>query len=281
MNSTSNLETPAPPRPPPHPLPVWQSATAALETLAQEFSPVSLKEMTDVTLLNRIDFKYAMPTAQVLRAISKVPREYRILSIQNRRLIRYRTLYFDTPDFGLYRAHVNGQAERFKVRSREYTDSQKSFLEVKEKTRKGRTIKQRLPTPELATRLTPEIRDWLRGAYPEENGTLEPKIWIAYRRMTLVSRRYCERVTIDVDLAFLTAERIVRLDGIAVAEVKTNTIRRDSPFRAQMLAQRIPQCGFSKYAVGVSLLNDSVKKNNLKPVRLWIGKMQQGENPHA
>ncbi len=63
-----------------------------------------------------------------------------------KRLNHYRTLYFDTPDFELYLLHVNGRADRYKVRSREYTDTHLSYLEVKHRTPKDRTIKERLST---------------------------------------------------------------------------------------------------------------------------------------
>jgi SPX domain protein involved in polyphosphate accumulation len=70
-----------------------------------------------------------------------------VLEINGARLHHYQTLYFDTRDFALYSQHHNGQRARYKVRVREYLDSEMAFLEVKRKTNQNRTIKSRLQTP--------------------------------------------------------------------------------------------------------------------------------------
>jgi len=252
---------------------VWCAAPSALEDLAAGFAPIGLKQMESVALLNRIDTKFVMSAEQLLNILAALQGDYRMLAVDGQRLNHYRTLYFDTPDFALYNAHVNGHAERYKVRSREYADSQLSFLEVKHKTRKGRTIKERLSTARPVMQLSPEIEYWLRDVLPMDGGLLEPKLWNTFTRMTLVSKRCCERVTLDVDLTFFTFDDMVQLDGVAIAEVKMDAGHLASPFLAQMRAQRIRRRGFSKYCIGVSMLYDQVKKNALKPKMLWIERM--------
>lgn len=266
------------PAPQPWTLPAAARAwcPAALEGLTAGFAPISLKQMESVALLNRIDTKFLMPAEQMASALEALQDDYLMLAVDGRRLNHYRTLYFDTPDFRLYNAHVNGRAERYKVRSREYADSQLSFLEVKHKTRKGRTIKERLSTAQPVMQLTPDIEYWLRDVLPMDGGLLEPKLWNTFTRMTLVSKRCCERVTLDVDLAFYAAGDIAELDSVAIAEVKMDAGHAASPFLAQMRAQRIRRRGFSKYCIGVSLLYDRVKKNSLKPKMLWIERMMHG-----
>ncbi len=114
--------------------------------MTREYAPISLKEMDAVALLNRTDTKFVLSTDQLLQALAALQHDYRILSVAGQRLNHYRTLYFDTPNFDLYNLHVNERSDRYKVRSREYTDSRRSFLEVKHKTNKGRTIKERIST---------------------------------------------------------------------------------------------------------------------------------------
>ena len=99
----------------------------------------------------------------------------------------YRTLYFDSPEFELFRRHHAGMLNRYKVRSREYVDSQLAFLEVKHKTNKGRTIKQRIQTSALADEIEKETAEFLQTAYPFNPANLEPKLWVEYDRITLVS----------------------------------------------------------------------------------------------
>ncbi len=257
-------------------LPSWRLPQPSLEALAGTFSPISLAQMDSVALLDRTDTKFLLDSAQLLQALSALHSNYWMLSIDGRRLNHYRTLYFDTPDFALYRLHVNGRLDRYKVRSREYTDSSLSFLEVKHKTNKGRTLKSRLPTSQPLDWLTPEAEDWLGGVYPYDGRSLEPRLTNTFSRLTLVSKAYCERVTIDVDLGFTSAGKARRLDGLVIAEVKLDRSGCPSPFLAQMRLQKIHPRGFSKYCIGVSLLYDGIKKNALKPKLLSVEKMTRG-----
>ena len=254
----------------------WVTYPTKLAALTQVFRPISLPEMDSVALLDRTDTKYVLTTGQLLDALTTVQGDYRILSVDGKRLNHYRTLYFDTPDFALYRQHVNGQADRFKVRSREYVDTRLSFLEVKHRTPKARTQKSRIPTDQPVIEISSPEAAWLDSHLPVDSHLLSPKLWNTFTRITLVSRQRCERVTLDVDLTFYSGNRAIRLDGVAIAEVKMDSTVCDSPFRLQMRAQRIHPGGFSKYAMGIALLYDQVKKNSSKPKLISIEKITGG-----
>lgn len=282
MSHTTKIEekTPAQPWILPETLEPWLTAPSRLEEIASRYSPISLAEMDSVSLLNRTDTKFLMPLPQLLGVLESLTQEYQILAVHGQRLNHYQTLYFDTPDFNLFHLHVNGRADQYKVRSREYIDSGDSFLEVKHKTSKGRTIKCRIPTPRPVTEMTMEAGDWLDGVLPFSSRQLQPKLWNTFTRITLVSKPRNERVTLDVDLTFLTPENIVQLNGLAIAEVKMNSGHPDSPFVNQMHQARIHPCGFSKYCIGVSMLFDHVKKNALKSKILSVEKMIKGSISH-
>ncbi|MEN6409418.1 MAG: polyphosphate polymerase domain-containing protein [Anaerolineaceae bacterium] len=243
---------------------------------AEDFDPISLSEMEGVALLNRIDTKFIMTTRQLLKALEAIQSDYRILCIEGHRLHHYRTLYFDTPDFKLYNLHVNDRADRYKVRCREYVDSNKAFWEVKHKTRKDRTIKDRIPAQQPLGWMDASAETWLHDALPYDSQELEPKIWNDFTRITLVRKQCCERVTLDVNLNFYTEGKEVHLSDIVVAEVKMDSNDRKSPFLLQMRTQRIRPQGFSKYCLGVSMLYEDVKKNSMKPKMLWIEKLTKG-----
>ncbi len=248
----------------------------SINTITQEFTPISLKQMDAVALLNRIDTKFVMTTSQLLSVLSKLPEAYWILSVHGQRLNHYFTLYFDTPDFELYRLHVNGRAERYKVRSREYTDTKLSFLEVKHKTRKGRTIKERILTEQPLAYINPETTLWLQNFVPFDSSQLEPKLSNTFTRVTLVNKGLNERVTLDINLAFHTKYKQVQMDGIAIAEVKMDTGNQHSLFSMQMREHRIYPQSFSKYCAGVALLYDEVKKNTMKAKLLKLEKLTRG-----
>ena len=69
---------------------------------------------------------------------------YQVLEINNMRILPYSTTYLDTSDYLFYYQHVRGEFERYKLRYRKYEATNESFLEIKKKTNKGRTIKWRI-----------------------------------------------------------------------------------------------------------------------------------------
>jgi hypothetical protein len=254
----------------------WYTNLPGLTELAEGFAPISLQEMESVALLNRTDTKFVMSSAQILTTLSALQKDYRMLAVCGQRLNHYRTLYFDTPSFELYHQHVNGRLDRYKVRSREYIDSNLSFLEVKHKTSKGRTIKSRLRTEQQVVTLAQGDGHWLSGVFPYNNRNLEPTLWNTFTRLTLVSKYCCERVTLDIDLTFYTEEKVIPVDGIAIAEVKMEASSRTSTFLQEMRLQKVYPRAFSKYTTGVALLYDLVKKNSLKPRLLRLEKISRG-----
>ena len=253
-----------------------QSNVLGLPEITNQFDPISLKDMDAVALLDRIDTKFVMTTRQLLSTLLNIQEDYWMLSVNGNRLNHYRTLYFDTANFDLYHLHVNERAERYKVRSREYTDSNLSFLEVKQKTRKGRTIKERIETDQLVARMTQDSIEWLNSILPDSNQCLQPKLWNRFTRMTLVGKHTAERVTLDVDLSFQWKEKDIPMRNLVIAEVKSSNQNQVSPFLAQMREQKIHPQGFSKYCFGVAMVYDQVKKNNLKPKIMRIQKMTGG-----
>jgi hypothetical protein len=259
---------------------IWETNTDRLAALAAGFAPITLDEMESVALLSRTDTKFIMSTSQLLMAIRQLQNQYKILTVCGKRLNHYRSLYFDTPDFQLYNLHVNDRANRYKVRSREYTDTHLSFLEVKHKTNRDRTIKERIPTPRPVIRFDKEAENWLSGVLPYDSRNLEAKIWNTFSRITLVSIKNCERVTLDVDMTFYAEDKIIQLNDIAIAEVKVDALHRGSEFLTQMHSLRIQSHGFSKYCIGVSMLYDRVKKNAMKPKMLLLNKITEGISNH-
>ena len=248
----------------------------ALEQALNQFSLIGLKEIDTISLQDRLDTKFILPEEMLLPILESIQKEYQVLTIDGNRINHYRTIYFDTPDFYLFNLHVNGNAERYKVRSREYLDSGQTFFEVKYKTRKDRTIKNRKPTSQAITKMDVEVKKWLKKTCPLESTNLEAKIWITFSRITLASIVHGERATIDFDILFSNGDNEKRLDGIAIIEIKSDRQIKNSPLRKELFSRRILPNGFSKYCIGTALLYTGVKKNALKPQILWIEKISQG-----
>ena len=244
----------------------------------QKYAPISLSNMAEVALLNRTDTKYVFSKATLHQIIPNLAQAYSTLTIDGQRSSQYRTLYFDSPTFALYHRHHAGILDRYKVRSREYVDSQLAFLEVKHKTNKGRTIKERIQTPELAASFGRKSTKFLHQVYPYDAAELEPKLWVDYRRVTLVSRFRKERVTIDLDLRYRWQEQIVDLPHLAIVEIKQDGVSRDSDMAQQLRQHHARATGFSKYCVGISLIYPAVKHNNFKPKLRIVEKLAQEQS---
>ena len=70
--------------------------------------------------------------------------------MDGRRTFGYESVYFDTPELSTYRAHLQRRRQRFKARTRTYTDTGLCMFEVKLTGARGETVKQRVPHPERA-----------------------------------------------------------------------------------------------------------------------------------
>lgn len=246
--------------------------TISLDVL-RRFTPLGLAQMEDVALLRRIDTKYVLSEAQLFHALNHLTADYHVLEIAGQRQQRYQTLYFDTPDFALYRQHHDGWRSRYKVRSRVYADSGLAFLEVKHKTNQNITVKQRVQTPEIVTEIDDWAEDFLYTCFPYPSTALAVKLQNAFRRITLVSTHGIERVTIDLGLRFAANGAHLSLPGIAIAEVKQATFSLRSAFVGQMRALGVRPMHFSKYCTGVSRLYDQVKANLFKPQHLYLDRL--------
>lgn len=252
------------------------AAGASMAPALARFAPISLEEMQDVALLDRVEVKYVMESTALLQSLPLLQASYRVLEVEGCRLSRYRTLYFDTQDFALYHRHHAGARVRYKVRAREYVESQIAFFEVKQKLNKRRTVKHRVPTAELLTRPEESTAQFLSTVCPYDAQELLPRLWNRYSRITLVARDTQERVTLDVGLAFNWRQQQADLPGIVIAEVKQPGIDRQSPFMQIMRERRIRRSGFSKYCVGVSLIYPEIRHNNFMPARRHVARLMQG-----
>jgi len=247
----------------------------SLEQLLTPFDAIGLDGIQDAALLDRVDTKYIMGLDQLMSILPLVTQDYAALTIHDHRVHAYQTLYFDTRAFRFYNQHHNGIASRYKVRERRYVGTDTAFLEIKHRTNQQRTIKSRLPIPNLVTRLDEQMIDFALTHASPDSDFLEPKLWNEYMRVTLVSKDEPERVTLDLDLSYHWKDQCAELPGIIIVEVKQARRSQPSAFIRQMRRLGIRSTSYSKYAAGVYSLYDGVKTNNFKPQMRHIDKITQ------
>ncbi len=253
------------------------AAESGLPVMLGTFDSITLTEMAGVALLDRMELKYVMTQLALIRVLSSLSADYRVLTESGQRLSHYRTLYFDTADMALYRRHHAGAPERYKVRAREYVDSHVAFFEVKHKTKPRHTVKSRIPTAGLVTSLGGSCAGFLAGVCPYAPDELVARLWNRYTRITLVSKWRPERVTLDLDVAFSWDGQTVRLPGLVVAEVKYQGAIYASDFVRRMRELHMRSSSFSKYCIGISLLYPHEKHNRFKGKNQLIARLMAGE----
>jgi len=247
----------------------------SLNQILNSFGPISLGEMDSVKLMNRTDTKFLLTLEQLKSILFEVQSDYKVLVIDGRSLNSYETLYYDTNDFLFYRRHHCGKKNRYKIRKRKYVESNLTFLEVKFKTNKDRTIKDRTKLPSIDENLNQVELDFI------ENEThldllFEPKLWNRFQRITFVSLIMPERITIDLDLSFSSDEREIHWENVVIAEVKQQRQNRHSPFMIALKKRLIRQESVSKYSLGAAMLFPELKSNSFKSKILKLRKLNNG-----
>lgn len=242
------------------------------------FNPIRLEEMDRVKLMDRVDTKYVFPFSNLPHILEKIQDEYYLLDINNIRIHRYESLYYDTPEFYLYALHQNGKLNRHKFRFRKYVDSNGlTFFEIKFKNNKERTIKERVKLKNESMELSGKIAQFITSATPYTPEMLEPKMWVNYSRMTLVNKYSLERLTVDTNLHYIQADGknnfTVRFPQMVIAEAKRDKVSSTSKFIRLVRQMGIREGSLSKYCFGVYNLFPEKKKNNFKPRVRFVQKM--------
>jgi hypothetical protein len=131
-----------------------------------------------------------------------------------------RTLYFDTPELSFYHDHHNGKRPRLKVRMRSYLSNGQTFLEVKKKENLLRTSKQRMEIAAVNPVISAVMFDFLKDCGVKNSQWLEATLWNSFQRITLISNDACQRMTIDLGIAFHDSTPMLQLPHLAVVELK-------------------------------------------------------------
>ncbi len=237
--------------------------------LLNEMQPISLDDMKDIRLMNRLDTKYVASKSQLVQLLGMLQDKYYVQQINDMRICPYRTTYFDTEDHMMYMQHHNKHANRIKVRVRTYLSAgDLTFLEVKRKNNHKRTKKKRIEVESLENcQQTEGADEFLRKRTKGlEFKDLHPVVQNNFQRITLVNYGKTERLTIDFNVEFHNFEtgNDCDTDNLVIIELK-----RDgnvfSPVCSLLRDIHVHPTGFSKCCIGMAMTDRSLKQNNFKP----------------
>ena len=244
------------------------------------FKPVGLDEIGNSRLMNRVDTKYLTSVRKVPELLKKMDGAYKVLEIDDNRIFSYYTTYLDTDDFLFFNQHVTGRLSRNKVRYRRYQTTGLTYLEVKRRTNKSRTIKWRIEHNLVPGNECDETaNEFLNEYLPSPSLKLRPVLISSFKRITLVGSEINERITIDQDLSYLDLQgNQVMFPSVAIIEHKRERFCNGSPVNKILKESLIHSTGFSKYCFGTAVIHDIPRKNILKQKFLLINKIENEFN---
>ncbi len=248
-----------------------------LENILQAMEPISLEEMSSVKLMNRVDSKFPTNMETLLKMAPRWGEHFYVQENEGKRVARYRSLYFDTPDAITYTIHHNRRLRRQKVRQRIYVESNIAFLEIKNKKNTGRTKKKRISIPveqwgDIYS--APESADFIHERVWVTDQKLEPRLENAFQRITLVNKAKTERITIDYGITFHNHVSGCDADvsDLVIVEVKQDG-SLPSKFKDFLRDARVKKKGLSKYCLGMLLTDEHIKYNRFKLKVRYVNKL--------
>jgi len=229
---------------------------------------VSLDELVETaSMLTRVDRKYVLDRASAERTLAGIAPDSRVLEIAGLRTFAYQSMYFDTPELLSYRMAATARRRRFKLRTRTYVDTHRSFLEVKTRGARATTVKDRIDY-ELARCdvLTDEGRDYAAGALsaiglmrPDEL-PLQPTLETRYDRTTLLLPDGAGRGTIDTALEWEDDQgTVLRRPDLVIVETKSGS--RASALDRLLWSNGHRPSRVSKYGTGLAAIRRELPSN--------------------
>lgn len=234
------------------------------EALA-DYESITLENLEADHLMSRWDEKFVFHAAQLPSFLSSLTSSYKVLAVNNKKVSLYNNTYFDTPGLQSFHEHHNENANRWKVRFRQYESSGACFLEIKRKDNRRFTTKERLQVDTQCNELNAEQLAFLSGLIKKFQPGIQPSLINRFTRITLVSEESWERVTLDLMIHFKSGEIEKELGGMAIAEVKQEHHYYGSAFKKLMQEQRIFPVNISKYCMGIVLTHPGIRHNRFKP----------------
>ena len=251
-----------------------------LATVATGLDGVGLADvLSEAALQTRVDRKYLLTPDEFQELARRVGTTFRVLDIDGRRVFGYESVYFDTRQLDLFRAHRQGRRRRYKARVRTYLDTGACMFEVKLKGRRGETVKHRLPYPvEDRSRLNSEaaqfLGDLLQQEYGEQVPDLEAAVTTTYSRVTFVDLVAGARLTCDVDLVCSRGE--LQEPGSDMILVESKCAGAGSAADEALRQMGIRSISVSKYCVAVALLDRTLAANKWsRMLRSYFGWSRQ------
>ncbi len=235
------------------------------------FRTIDLENLNQIKLMKRYDQKFTFHKDQLPMVFDYLSRNHQVLELGDHRVFTYDNLYFDTHDRLFYRQHHDRRVNRYKLRCRKYLETGQCFFEIKFKNNKKKTIKTRLLLGDanISDELSEESKTFARNAGSMLGGTIvdtvDPSLWIRFNRITFANLASQERLTFDMNLTYTDMRsNSQKIDNLIIAELKSEGASMNSPFSQYLKDIKIFPSKFSKYCMGLAIMEEDIKQNRFK-----------------
>ena len=133
-----------------------------------------------------------------------------------------------------------------------------TFLEIKLKNNKKKTIKKRIKVKSINLKLTKNQIEFIQKTIGKPI-TLNAKQWINFSRITFVHKKLKERLTMDINLSYNDSKNKGDLKHIVITEIKQERMSRSSDFMRIAKQMHLLPFRISKYCITTLMLDPSVK----------------------
>ena len=239
--------------------------------LLKGFTSINLEELeSSASFMTRIDTKYLLHAKDINQVLEQFKQKYFILSIQWHYMFKYDNIYMDTKNYDLYYHHEKGKEKRIKVRTRYYVESDLAFFEFKQKewdvTRKFRykiASENRHQMTDNDQRFYASIYQSIDPKAPKH--VLFPSLEISFERVTIVSKKNDERLTVDFNLQFTDLRNDkkspIKCENLVIVESKSASTRTYSHKLMRSYGVR-PAKWCSKYGFGLIMSKNVTSRNH-------------------
>lgn len=238
------------------------------------FSPAAIDDLNKLNLLRRYDTKFPTHISIVPDLLNELSGEYKVLEIDENRVFSYSSCYYDTDSYNFYMLHHNGRKNRLKVRNRKYVNSGECFLEIKQKNNSDVTNKSRINVDWHDDDTPLDAADFLLENADIDAESLNKKLIVAYKRVTLLNEEYKEKVTIDWDISFHNDSQTTQFGCLSIIELKHKSFgSQNKAFEVLKSLGLRADGGFSKYCMGLIITDQVSKYNRFKSNVLKLNKI--------
>ena len=237
------------------------------------YSSISLEKLNSINLSAREDTKFIFHEDILASILDDISPFYDILNINNEQIFKYNTIYYDTRDYHFYTQHQNGNKKRFKIRVRKYSSVSEIFFEIKIKNNRNKTIKERFIFDGIIHNLNEDIKKFTFDTIGHSIENLHVSLIVDYNRISLVDKNLKERITIDMGLKVKNGSGSKRLDKLIIAELKQNRYNPRSNFIKAIRKYKVYETRFSKYCIGLTKIDKTLKRNRFKPQLIKLDKI--------